>query len=96
MVRFASCIPVGPMRKCGACSGQGIVIYQTRYCSTDTLYRRGRDYEPGPDMDSASAPQNSVSQKNQEVVDLYESYVAGGFAPYPVYLPRDHREKILR
>lgn len=60
------------------------MIYQTRYCSPDTLHSTEKDYEPGPDMDAASAPQNSVSQKNQEVVDLYENYVAGGFAPYPV------------
>lgn len=37
-------------------------------------------------MASASTPQSSVSQKNQEVVDLYDNYVAGGFAPYPVCL----------
>lgn len=37
-------------------------------------------------MDSASPPQSSISRKNQEVVDLYDNYVAGGFAPYPVSL----------
>lgn len=37
-------------------------------------------------MDSGQGPQSSVSQKNQEVVDLYDNYVAGGFAPYPVCL----------
>lgn len=35
-------------------------------------------------MESAGNPENYVSQKNQEIVDLYDNYVAGGFAPYPV------------
>lgn len=35
-------------------------------------------------MDSIGKPENIVSQKNKEIVDLYDSYVAGGFAPYPV------------
>ncbi|KAL1873949.1 ornithine aminotransferase [Diaporthe australafricana] len=34
-----------------------------------------------------------VSQKNQEVVDLYDNYVAGGFAPYPIALIRAQGSK---
>ncbi|KAL2272697.1 hypothetical protein FJTKL_06210 [Diaporthe vaccinii] len=44
-------------------------------------------------MDSASVTQSSVSQKNKEVVDLYNSYVAGGFAPYPIALVRAQGSK---
>lgn len=32
----------------------------------------------------------AVSEKTQEVVNVYENYVAGGFAPYPV----GHRYRI--
>jgi hypothetical protein len=35
-------------------------------------------------MDSAGNPEGYVSQKSQEIVELYDNYVAGGFAPYPV------------
>ncbi|KAH8773564.1 pyridoxal phosphate-dependent transferase [Diaporthe sp. PMI_573] len=37
-------------------------------------------------MDSAGNPEGYVSQKSQEIVELYDNYVAGGFAPYPVAL----------
>ncbi|KAK2608034.1 hypothetical protein N8I77_006671 [Diaporthe amygdali] len=44
-------------------------------------------------MDTALDPQNSISQKNQQVVDLYDNYVAGGFAPYPIALVRAQGSK---
>lgn len=76
---------LGPCENAEQRRGKGIVTAKQVLFHLYSL-QYGKRLYAGSNMDSASGPQNSVSQKNQEVVDLYDNYVAGGFAPYPVCL----------